>query len=836
MILRSPIWLWLLPLILVAGGMVVWRRGLPVLIVALRTLLAVLLVAALADPIRPGTAAGAPLVVLVDQSASMGDDARTAWAAAQEIAAKRAGQQTVLAGFGQNVAVSTDGNAPTIDGNATDLASALQFIAGMQPSGGHAVIVSDGAQTTDGVDDALAQLQQRGIAVDVLPVATEEIEDARVAEIGLPAGLRAGQQFGAEARIVSTFDTEATLVVSLDGTPVAEQQVDVEQGQTVMPLPGRAPAEGLHRLRVELRLRDRHAQNNALETTMLVGPTPKVLVIEREPDGAARLRDQLEAQGVQSEARRPPDLSSTLSDLERFDAIILQDVPATALALDQQAALREYVRTLGHGLLTLGGPNSYSLGEYAGTPLEEVLPVSMDTPPNRERQQVAILLIVDRSASMYAAKREESKLELAKGGALAVTQILASDDQVGVLAFDTNQTWSVPFQRIGEGLTLSQIQDQIRAIDYGGGTDVLNALGIGLSQLSRQAASVRHALLLTDGRSQGSDRQYRDLVEQARANNITVSTFALGGDADTELLEQLAGWGGGRYHFVSDPAELPQITLQETEIARENPRIEGAFQPKPDGVHPITRGFVPNQLPTLGGYVGLTTKPEAENVLVSADNDPILATWQYGLGRAAAWTSDGGEQWGTQWRDWRGASVFWSQTLGYLFPDPAQGPLTARVQTDGDTPVLVAEARSDNGAPLDLADVGARVQTPDGAETTLRLQQVAPGRYQAPLPATAEGAYTIALALRKGEQQLEANTGWTRSYSPEWAQPPNRALLERIAATTGGQVLGDASNVSAALAGDQARPTQAWWPWLVGAAVVLWPLELVLRRRMGVWW
>jgi hypothetical protein len=147
----------------------------------------------------------------------------------------------------------------------------------------------------------------------------------------------------------------------------------------------------------------------------------------------------------------------------------------------------------------------------------------------------------------------------------------------------------------------------------------------------------------------------------------------------------------------------------------------------------------------------------------------------------------------------------------------------------------VAEARSSDGTPLDLADVGARVETPDGTEASLRLQQVAPGRYEAPLPATHEGAYTVGLALRKGEQHLQASTGWTRSYSPEWAQQPNRALLERIATTTGGQVLRSAGDLTGVLGNAPARPTQAWWPWLVGAAAILWPGELVLRRRMGAW-
>ncbi|MBV9792158.1 MAG: VWA domain-containing protein [Chloroflexi bacterium] len=829
---RTPYWLWLLPLLAVLLWWLGRRSRMPRAALLLRSLITLLIVVALADPIRPGTAGPAPLLILADQSASLTEDVRNeAWQIATRIAEERGSAETTVAALGEEVVIAPDLKQPQIQADGTDIEAALQLAKGLQPSGGRVLLLSDGAATSPGVDEAAQALREQGVAVDVLPLADDIQADARIVDISLPAGLRAGQSFRGAVTIDSTAATTATLVISFNGQPVAEQALTLTEETLSIPLPGTVPDEGLQRFRAELRIDDAHAENNSLDTTVLVGPPPRVLVVEHRPDSAAQLRDMLEAQGVQSEALRPADVSSSLSDLRRFDAIVLQDIPASALSLDQQSALREYVRSMGHGLLAIGGTSSYSLGGYKGTPLEEVLPVRMETPPRRERQQVALLLIIDRSASMYGATPTTNKLELAKGGAIAATQVLVPNDRVGVLSFDTETEWTVPFTRIGEGLALSEIQDRIAKLDFGGGTDIYKSLGVGLPELAEQDAVVRHAVLLTDGRSfTANPDAYDRLTEQARSYGITLSTIAIGDDADKELLERLADRGGGRYHFAADPQELPRLTLMETEIAREDPRVEGEFQPQPAGAHPIVRGFVPSQFPSLEGYVAVTPKPEAETVLQSPQEDPILTSWQYGLGRSLAWTSDSGEAWSGNWQSWGESALLWTQMLAYTFPDPSQGPLTVRIDRSGATPMIVADARGDDGTPLDLADVGARVEDPDGNESTVRLKQIAPGQYQAPLPAENNGAYTVGVALRKNDQQLEAQAGWAKPYAAEFALSPDRALLERIATISGGQVLTSADAAADAVKAETPRPTQAFWPWLIGLAVLLWPLEIAIRR------
>ncbi|HSH81004.1 MAG TPA: VWA domain-containing protein [Herpetosiphonaceae bacterium] len=838
-ILRSPGLLWLLPLVLVVMGAIAWRGTIPRAALLVRTLLFASLVVALADPMLPGTAAPPALLVLVDASASVPAERRDeSWQAALAAADAHGRDQTTLAAFGRNVVVAAGDSLPEVDGAASDIPAALRLARGLLPDDtGRILLISDGASTSPGAETAAAELAAAGITVDVLQPTEDERGDARVAEIGVPAGLREGQSFRGEIVIAASAATTATLRLEQEGEEPSSQRVTLEAGRNVVSFAGTAGRSGVHRYVAQLELDDAHAENNRLERAVVVGPVPRVLVVERTPDSAAQLRDLLEQGGVQSEARRPDDLPHRLSELERFDAVVLQDVPAASLSLDQQAALREYVRALGRGLLALGGANSYGLGEYAGTPLEDVLPVDMHPPPRRERQNVTLLLILDRSASMYGSDPRTSKLELAKGGAIAATQALVPNDRLGMVIFDTNTEWVIPFTTVGEGRSLSQIQDEIARIEFGGGTDIYAALEEGLPAISAEAGGgPKHVVLLTDGRSYANDRGYERLIEQARAAGVTLSTIAIGDDADTELLERLANQGAGRYHFAADPQELPQLTLKETEIAREDPKVEAEIQPRPQMVgasaHPTLRGFVPRRLPRLGGYVATTVKPTADLILASPEGDAILAGWQYGLGRALAWTSDSGERWAGNWQSWNEGASFWTQVLAYTFPDPAIGPLQARVEPGRAGAEVVAEAFDAAGAPIDLADVAVRLQEPAGTEQTLRLKQVAPGRYAARLDAPlAPGAYRLSAALRKGEQRLEALAAWSQAYPAEFAGTLGGGeLLQRVAEVTGGRTMQTAEEATTALVTPPARDPRPLWPWLAGLALALWPVEIAIRR------
>jgi hypothetical protein len=344
----------------------------------------------------------------------------------------------------------------------------------------------------------------------------------------------------------------------------------------------------------------------------------------------------------------------------------------------------------------------------------------------------------------------------------------------------------------------------------------------------------KHAVLLTDGRSYAGDPDYELLVQNARDQGVTLSTIAIGEDADLDLLKRLADQGAGRYSFAAQPEDLPRLTLQETEIARDDPKIEGDIQLQPERAHATIRGFVPRRLPRLAGYVATTPKPTADVVLQSPEGDAILAAWQYGLGRSIAWTSDSGEHWADLWQSWAESPTFWTQVLGYTFPDPASGRLQTRIEADGDSLKIVAEATTSAGAPLDLANVAVRVEEPSGTEQAVTLKQVAPGRYEALFvrsgSALAPGAYRLSGALQKGDDRLEARAGWSQPYPAEFAGGiAGDHLLERIAAAGGGTTLSLAEAPMTFEAPPQRDPV-AYWPWFAALALALWPLEIALRR------
>ena len=499
------------------------------------------------------------------------------------------------------------------------------------------------------------------------------------------------------------------------------------------------------------------------------------------------------------------------------------------------ATLREFVRSEGRGLVATGGRSSFTLGAYKGTPLEEALPVAMDPPPRPERPPVTLLLILDHSLSMGSALGV-SKFDMAKESALLATESLRKEDRLGVLAFDDKQDWAVEFQTLGSGLSLGQIQERIGALELGGGTDICAALDLGLSALERQPGKVRHAVLMTDGQSflNGRCGPYNVLIDRARAENITLSAIAIGQDADTELLQQLARWGAGRYHFAGQPEDIPRLTLIESQIASAEPQIEGEFRANLQAPHPLLRDFTPNQIPQLEGYVGTTIKPEAELVLKSPDDDPVLAAWQYGLGRAVAWTPSVDSPWAESWPNWPDYGKFWAQIIRYTLPEPDSGSLQARILPHADTRrcavTIAVDSLAPSGEAIDLADTAATVTLPDGGTRRIPLRQTAPGHYAADVSLPADGPYAIEIEQRKDDLLRVARAGYVQSPSAEYL--PNdggAALLARISAATGGQVLSATATVTApapAPAGD----ARALWPWLLLAAALLWPLEIAVRR------
>ncbi len=854
MIFRNPHLLWLL--LLLPTTALLWRwRGMRVPTAALALRLATLasVIFALADPlVGAAPPPVGPTVVLVDQSASLTAKMRAALRDRAANLANASDEVRVLY-FGADVVsgpqhTPAPGQTPVLpDPSASDLANGLRAARELLPDGGRVVLLADGVATSG---DALAEARraaEAGVTIDVVPTLPQvALPEVAITEVSAPRSLRVGEAFpiaitvratpapgGAGGSVVGQlrlWDGEALL---------GDQQVQLAPGEAQFTFRHRATAPGVLRLRAELKLTtgDTFSENNLVGATAVVNPPPRVLVVAQRAEDGALIADALSRQGVETQQIAPAKLPARMSELAAYDGMVLLDVPASALSLDQMAGVREFVRSEGRGLVAVGGRNSFTLGAYKGTPLEAALPVTMDPPPRPERGNLALLLMVDRSASMTAAAGV-SKFDMAKEAALLATESLKPDDRIGILAFDTNTLWVVPFRQVGAAASLATIQQAVNVLPSGGGTDIEAALTEGLPALASQLTGARHAVLLTDGRSYSNDYAlYQRLVETARAAKITLSTIAIGADSDIALLDQLARWGGGRYYFADHPEDIPRLTLLESQIARANPVFEGNLRANLSQPHPLMRDFAPADLPGLRGYVAVTPRPGAEVVLESPEKDPLLAVWQYGLGRAVAWTPSAREPWATDWTHWAGFERFWAQMVRYTLPEPDSGPLQVRVEPRPGGGRLVVDALLPGGTPLDLASVNARVTLPDGVQHSFEVRQSAPGRYTQDLTLPNPGAYAISVVLVRDGAIQRRDVGYVQPVAPEYQQPGDaeagRALLAQLAAATGGEVL-----TAAAPTERPAPPSVAedagLAPWLLGLALGLWVLEIAVRRGVFV--
>ena len=582
MILRNPQFLALLMLVpLIIGGWL-WRRGrLPAMALVLRVVIVTLIIVALANPVilhgRIETATAPLIVVLVDQSDSLTDQGKAALRARAAALAASSSAPVQIITFGATVAAE----GGTLRSDQTDIAAALRAARGLiGASGGRVVLLSDGLQTRG---DALAEA--RALALAGIPVDTEQyqapaLSEFWIAAVETPATLREGEEFTARIVMVSTVATGVQLEITAGNERMLTQQVRLSPGENTYLYTGRAGEPGILRLQATISGQpDTLVRNNGAGAAILVAPMPRILLVEGS-DGAvsAPLRGALREAGVIADVADPTALPAQISALGLYEGIVLLNVPASSLTFDQMATLREFVRSEGRGLLAIGGRSSFTLGAYKNTPLEETLPVEMTPPPRPERSDTTLLLIIDQSASM-GPETGISKFTMAKEAAIMATESLRQEDRIGVLAFDVSTRWVVDFQPVGVGLSLADVQRRISTLPLGGGTDIYNALQEGLPALAQQPGRVRHAVLLTDGRSFTDDRQaYRMLLEEARSQNITLSTIAIGTDADINLLQELARWGAGRYHYAAEPNDIPRLTLLESEIVRTEPQVEGDFR------------------------------------------------------------------------------------------------------------------------------------------------------------------------------------------------------------------------------------------------------------------
>ena len=330
-----------------------------------------------------------------------------------------------------------------------------------------------------------------------------------------------------------------------------------------------------------------------------------MLLVDSQSDQINELRWALEQQGLLVQTRPTEGIPQTLMELQRFDCVILSNVPATAMTLQQMEILRTYVQDLGGGLVMLGSDQSFGLGGYYKTTLEEILPVRSNFEKEKEKPNLAMVLVIDKSGSMGG-----QKIELAKDAAKGTVELLSPSDQIGVVAVDGASYW---ISELHSAADKAFVMDRVSTLEASGGTNIYPGLNDAYEALQATSAKLKHVILMTDGHSTPGD--YEGIVRDLVAARITLSTVACGTEADQKLLEELAQTGGGRYYLCEDPRSVPQIFAKETMTASKSAINELPFLPQLIRPTPVLNGLELDTAPFLLGYVVTRPKPTSEVIL-----------------------------------------------------------------------------------------------------------------------------------------------------------------------------------------------------------------------------
>ncbi|MDY7039281.1 MAG: VWA domain-containing protein [Chloroflexota bacterium] len=731
------------------------------------------------------------------------------------------------------------------DTTRTNIATALQLAMALFPAEGakRLVLLSDGQENIGHALDQAQLAAAHEVQIVVVPLGGPPTSmEVLLDSLESPADVRQGQRFDLTAHVRSTARVAATLRVFADGKLVHSQDVSLQPGSNRFLVPLEAGEPGFHRYWAQIVPEaDTLLQNNEAAAFTVVHGPPRVLLVEGSAGEADNLATALVNANVPIEVVAPEQIPVELAELAGYDAVVLINVPAEALPQKSMESLEAYVRDLGHGLGMVGGETAYGAGGYLRTPLEKALPVDMDVRSKERTPNLALVLAVDKSGSMArchcssgpldrAYERVESglpKVDIAKDAVVRAAEVLGPLDYLGVVAFDEQARWAL---EVGQLVGLDQLEAAIGSIRADGQTNIFAGLSEAEESLRGVDARIKHIILLTDGWSSSGD--YAALIQQMAEEGITLSVVAAGGGS-ADYLQDLANQGGGRYYPAPSIHDVPQIFLKETVTAVGSYIIEEPFLPLPGVPSPLLKGLDVSHLPPLLGYNGTTPKEAARVALFTARGDPLLATWQYGLGRAAAWTSDTKGQWASEWVQWEEFPRFAAQFVGWLLPQPQSEGMDAQVTLDGAQVVVSAEAVDEQGQPRNFLAGTATLIGPNLETTEVDLRQVAAGRYESRVELGRPGTYMVQVALSEGDQPVGRRTaGLVVPYSPEYRSlDANPSLLYELARATGGAILAQPADAFVHDLPATERAHQAW-PTLLLSVALLFPLDVALRRVM----
>lgn len=723
-----------------------------------------------------------------------------------------------------NEAIDLEKVEAVVDTQRSDLAAAIRLATAAFAETGQKriVLMSDGNENIGDVMSAVVSAKSQGVSVDVVPLGVSRGNDVFVQKVQVPTKLKKGQPFEAKIFIQADEAQEATVRLYRNDVPLGEQKVRLEAGKNLFSFPQTLPDQGFYHYDVRVDAPgDLLPQNNRAMSFASVKGDPRVLVISGELGLDDLLVTALQAARLDVKVVDVTGLPTSLAELDSYDAVFLCNVSAGDLGRDTMALIEAAVRDFGVGLVCVGGENTFTAGGYRGTPLDTVLPVSMELDSKKVLPPGAVVLVMH---GMEFANGNQ----VARDCALGVLSALGPQDEMGVILWDGTEKWVYELQKVGDKKAAGSAIAGMNQGDLGSFQGVLEESH---KALRKSKASLKHVIVFSDGDPAAPSVE---LMQQIVTDRITVSTVLIAGHVGPENMIQIADQGRGRFHNVTSPAMLPQIFIKETAVILKSAIYEEPFKPQVKAASELTRGIGAADYPQLLGYVATAVKPRAETPLFTEKGDPLLAHWQHGLGRTVAFTSDARAKWAKNWLGWERYKQFWSQIAQWSLRRLENADFSSEVVIDKGEGVINVEALDEQGNYRNFLNLQAIVVSPKGERHVVRVEQTGPGHYEAKFPTKEVGGYLVNLMqMENGEAVAGQVVGASVNFSPEFAAgDPNVSLLKRLAETAGGRMLDPTKSTDNPFTHDRFKTNRPLdlWEWLVRLAIILFVLDVGVRR------
>jgi uncharacterized membrane protein len=748
--------------------------------------------------------------------------------------AKKTGDQAGVIVFGSEASIEFLPNPivelskvqAVVGTERSDLAGAIRLGTAALPETGQKrlVLVTDGNENVGDAFAATIAARQLGATVDILPLGVERGGDVSIQRLQAPSRLKRGQPFDVKIFSQSDRAREATVRLFRNEQLLGEQRVMLEPGKNLHSFPQTLPESGFYSYDVQLEVAgDPLPQNNRGAAFAVVSGDPRVLVISSDLAQDEALISALRAARLQVAAVGLAQFPVTLAEMQSFDVIFISNLNAGDIGTERQKMLESAVRDFGVGLVCVGGDQTYAAGGYRGTPLESVLPVGMELNSKKVLPSGAVVMIMHGMEFLNGN-------QVARDCAQGVLAALGPTDEMGVLLWDGSERWVFGLQKVGNKRDLA---NQIAGMNQGDLGSFQNVLEMAQGALNKSTAHLKHIIVFSDGDPHAPTAELMSSIVKDR---ITVSSILIAGHVGPETMIWLAENGHGRFYNITSPDELPQVFLKETAVILKSAIYEEPFRPQLRASTEPVRGIAATAYPQLLGYVATTPKPRAETPLWTENGDPLLAHWQYGLGRAVAFTSDARGRWGKNWLGWPQFRQFWAQVAQWSLRRTENAQFTSDLSIVGGEGIINLDAVDEQGNYRNFLNLQAALVGPKGDRQSVRLEQTAPGHYEARFPTKATGTYMVNVA-ETGADGVRASqvVGASVNYSPEFnASGPNRPLLTRLAELGGGRVLQAANASESPFLHDRVKTRQPrdLWEWLLRWAVLLFVADVAMRRVM----